>query len=212
MRKREPDPIRPEHSSEAVDPKAPAGGATPPDITAYLRAWEAEDPSALDELVPRIYDELRCLARRQLSSERSDHTLQPTALIHEAYLRLKDARGVHWESRAHFFAAVTRLMRQILVDHARRRQAAKRGGKAPRLALADEVGAPPRHGVDLLALDVALSSLAALDPRQARIVELRFFAGLTVAEVAAVLGVGSATVERDWRVAKAWLLHELRGR
>jgi len=188
------------------------GTRSAPSVTGHLHAWSAGDSGALGELMPLVYDELRRVARQRLARERSGHTLQPTALVHEVYLRLERSARVRWESRAHFFGSVARLMRQILVDHARRRNAGKRGDGATLLAIDEALGMPSRQELDLLALEEALSSLAAMDPRQAQVVELRFFGGLTIPEVATFLNVGTATVERDWRTAKAWLLHELRRR
>jgi RNA polymerase sigma factor (TIGR02999 family) len=165
-----------------------------------------------DELLPLVYDELRLLARRYLSRERPGHTLQPTALVHEAYLRLVDQTRVNWQGRTHFFAVGARVMRNLLIDHARARGRAKRGGEWHRVTLADGV-APFEDGdldhEQLLALNGALDRLAALDERQARVVELRFFGGLTVAEVAHLLGVSRRTVEGDWTHARAWLKREL---
>jgi len=184
---------------------APANG----EVTALLRDWSGGDQRALERLLPLVYGELRKLAASYMRRERSDHTLQPTALVHEAYLRLVDQRAVDWRNRAHFFGIAARMMRRILVDHARRRQAAKRDGAAYRIsgsADSDEAERDP----DLLALDVALDGLEALDPRQARIIELRFFGGLTVEETAEVAGISTATVKREWQTARAWLARELR--
>ena len=181
------------------------------EFTKLLVAWGAGDSSALDQLIPSIYDELRRLARRQLGREREGHTLQTTALVHEAFLRLVDARQVRWDSRAHFFGITTRLMRQILVDHARTRDAAKRGGGAAHASLDEAVDlATQAAGGDLLALDAALHRLETIDHRQSRIVELRFFAGLTVEETSAVLEISSGTVKREWTLARAWLWRALR--
>jgi RNA polymerase sigma factor (TIGR02999 family) len=180
-------------------------------ITHLLNEWRAGDQQALDELTPLVYEELRNRAARYLRRERPGHTLQTTALIHEAYLRLVDARDVHWQSRAHFFAIAANLMRRILVDHARRRDAGKRGGLQVRLPLDDALAAADETDVDLLAVDEALDRLVAFDPQQARVVELRFFSGLTVDETAAVLGVSPKTVKRDWSVARAWLRREIGG-
>lgn len=213
MRKRAESPISGKSAGEARQPAS--GGARHQEalgVTDCLDAWSAGDPGAADALIPLIYEELRELARAQMREERRGHTLRPTALVHEVYLRLLQAKRVRWESRAHFFGAVARLMRQVLVDHARHRQAVKRGGGATLLAMDEGLGVPAEQTVDLLALEAALSALGAMDARQARIVELRFFTGLTIPEVACLLGVGTATVEREWRTAKAWLLHELRRR
>jgi len=180
-----------------------------------LESWSAGNPEALERLMPLVYDELRRVASRHLGRERREHTLQPTALVHEAYLRLVDQRSAKWRSRAQFFAVAARVMRRILVDHARARGAAKRGQGAVRVSL-DDVRPPaaPARGdeVDLVALDAALERLADLDERQARIVELRYFAGLSIEETAGALGIGAATVKRDWALARAWLRRELEGR
>lgn len=174
-----------------------------------LLAWRAGDREALARLMPLIYDELRRLAERALRHERRNHTLQTTALVHEAYLRLVDQPRVDWQSRAHFFAVAAELMRRILVDHARKHHAGKRGGSIIKLSI-DEVETPAAvRAAGLIALDDALAALAAHDQRKGRVVELRFFGGLTVKETAAVLDVHQATVERDWEFAKAWLHREL---
>ena len=157
-----------------------------------------------------VYNDLRRVARGRLRAERADHSLAPTALVHEAYVRLIDLRRVRWQNRAQFFAIAARLMRQILVDHARARAADKRGGPRWRVPLSDEVGATPARDVDLLDLDAALTRLAILDPRLGELVVLRFFGGLTVEEAAGVLAVSAATVKRDWTRARAWLFRELR--
>ena len=177
------------------------------DITALLKDWSGGDRAALEKLMPVVYEELRRLAAAHLRSERSDHTLQPTALVHEAYLRLADQRSVEWANRAHFFSIAARIMRRILVDHARRRRALKRDGGGLRLTLAE--ASTEDRGPELLALDTALTSLEALDPRQARIVELRFFGGLSVEETAEAAGISTATVKREWRTARAWLRREI---
>jgi RNA polymerase sigma factor (TIGR02999 family) len=178
------------------------------EVTALLKDWSGGDRAALERLMPLVYSELRKLAASYLRVERRDHTLQPTALVHEAYLRLVDQRSVNWRNRAHFFGIAAQMMRRILVDHARRRQAAKRDASfyLVRTSDAGEAGRDP----ELLALDEALSGLEALDARQARIVELRFFGGLTVEETAEVAGVSPATVKREWRTARAWLAREIR--
>jgi RNA polymerase sigma-70 factor, ECF subfamily len=180
-------------------------------ITGLLQEWRGGDQSALDDLVPLVHDELRRLARRQMRRERRDHTLQTSALINEAYLRLAGVRRMHWRDRTHFFAMASRLMRRVLVDHARGRRYLKRGGDGRKVALDEivDVAAEPQR--DLVALDAALSALEALDARKSRVVELRFFGGLTVEETADVLRVHPDTVTRDWRFAKAWLLRQLRG-
>jgi RNA polymerase sigma factor (TIGR02999 family) len=182
------------------------------DVTALLRRWGGGDPSALDELVPVVYGELRRLARRALVPERRGHTLQPTALVHEAFLRLAGERAMSWQNRAQFFAVAAGVLRRILVDHARRRRAAKRGGGAP---LADpihiELQPSDLPTQEVLALDEALAALALIDPARSRVVELRYFAGLTIEETAAALGTSPATVKRDWSAARAWLYREIHG-
>lgn len=161
--------------------------------------------------MPLVYDELRRLAHHYLRQERSDHTLQSTALVHEAYLRLTGNAPPQWQSRAHFFGIAAHLMRQILVEHARSRGTAKRGGNAPRLALDESLAMPQTSGVDVIALDRALQALSELDAQQGRIVELRFFAGLTIEDTSEVLGVSPATVKRDWTTARAWLFRAMTG-
>jgi RNA polymerase sigma-70 factor (ECF subfamily) len=173
------------------------------DVTALLLQWREGNKDALDRLVPIVYAELRRVARARLRGEGAGHMLQTTALVHEAYLRLVDV-DLTLENRAHFFAVASRLMRQVLVDHARRRDAAKRGADIT-ISLEDAMPEAPPAAVDILALDEALDALAALDPRLCRVVELKFFAGLTIDETADALGVSRATVERDWTAAKAWL-------
>jgi len=180
------------------------------EVTRILQAWGKGDEHAVDKLMPLVYEELRGLARRYLSHERSDHTLQATALVHEAYLRLVDQRGITWQNRAHFFGVAAQAMRRILVDHARRHHAAKRGGPAFKVSLEDVMIAAEERSDDLLALDDALNRLATLDPRQGQIVELRLFSGLTVEETAEALGISPATVKREWMSAKAWLTREVR--
>jgi RNA polymerase sigma factor (TIGR02999 family) len=181
----------------------------PGDVTLLLERWSAGDASALDELTPLVYAELRKLAAGYVRRERPGHTLQATALVNEAYLRLIGHRGGAWSGRSHFYGIAARLMRQILVEHARKHRAEKRGGDRVAVSLdhADEVTSAP--DVDILAVHEALERLAAFDDQQARIVELRFFGGLSIAEAAEVLGVGHATVERDWSMARAWLRKEL---
>jgi RNA polymerase sigma factor (TIGR02999 family) len=178
------------------------------DITRLLQAWSAGDKQALDDLLPLLYRELRSLAASYIRRERKDHTLQATALVHEAYLRMVDQTQVQSQSRTQFFAIAANLMRQILVHHARRHRAVKRGG-GNKVQLNDAVAAVEQPGSDLIALDQALDRLAELDPRQARIVELRFFGGLTEEEIAGVLAISLATVQRNWRIARAQLQHEL---
>ena len=179
------------------------------EVTQLLLAWSQGEPAALDELTPLVYDELRRMARRYLARESGGQTLQTTALVHEAYLRLIDVRSVEWQSRAHFFAIAAQLMRQILVDFARRHRQHKRGGEAQRVSLDEALVISRGRSPDLVALDEALTELARLDPRQARVVELRFFGGLTEEEVAEVLKVSPRTVRGDWSMAKVWLLREL---
>jgi RNA polymerase sigma-70 factor (ECF subfamily) len=182
----------------------------PGDVTQLLERWSAGDESALDELTPLVYAELRKLAAGYVRRERPGHTLQATALVNEAYLRLIGQRGGAFHGRSHFYGIAARLMRQILVEHARKHRAEKRGGDRVAVSLehADEVTSTP--DVDILAVHEALERLAAFDEQQARIVELRFFGGLSIAEASEVLGVGHATVERDWSMARAWLRKELR--
>lgn len=181
-----------------------------PDITRLLRDWRGGDERALDRLVPRVYDELRAVAAGHLAGERPDHTLQATALVHEAYARLAGA-DISWEDRAHFFAVASGTMRRILVDHARSRRALKRGAAPVGVTLHDGLLAGDAPADDLLELDAALQGLAAFDPRKGRVVELRYFGGLTAEEIGQVLGIGVATVQRDLRAARAWLLRELSG-
>jgi RNA polymerase sigma factor (TIGR02999 family) len=180
-----------------------------PNVTALLVEWRGGNEAALAQLIPVVYEELRRVASARLRSERSAHTLQTTALVNEAYLRLVGLDRIALQNRVHFFAMAARLMREILVDHARRKNAAKRGGGATMLQL-DEVAAGAENVViDLLALDEALTDLASFDERLCRVVELRYFGGLSIAEAADALGVSSATIERDWTIAKAWLLRRL---
>jgi RNA polymerase sigma-70 factor (ECF subfamily) len=186
-------------------------GPAPEAVTALLVEWQNGSQSALDRLMPLVYAELRLIAGRYLSREAPSHTLQSTALVHEAYLRLIDQRRVKWQNRAHFFGIAAQMMRRILVDHARQQHRLKRGGAATMLSLDEAMAATePAGDVDLIALDEALNSLTTLDQRGARIVELRFFSGLTIEETAAVLGVSPGTVKREWSTARAWLYRELR--
>lgn len=178
------------------------------DVTSLLIASSSGDQEALNRLLPLVYDELRRLADRYLHRERSDHTLQATALVHEAYLRLIDQK-VSWANRAHFFGVAAEMMRRILIDHARSRQAAKRGSGGIKMSLDDVLELSDERAADLIALDEALKDLADFDAQKARVVELRFFGGLSIEETAAVMGVGTATITRQWRLAKAWLYHEL---
>src|SRR5262245_2558041 len=177
--------------------------------TGMIQAWQQGDKDALERLIPVVYDELRRIARARLRSEPPGHILQTTALVHEAYLRLVDVDRMNVRNRTHLLSLAARLMRQVLVDHARRRKALKRGGDPPLISL--EVVSTPdeRSGVDILALDQTLNELATLDARLARVVELKFFAGLSIVETAQALGVSTATVERDWTVARAWLRQRL---
>ncbi|MBI1898601.1 MAG: sigma-70 family RNA polymerase sigma factor [Acidobacteria bacterium] len=185
------------------------GQAAPGEVTRLLQQWAAGDRSALDRLTPLVYDELRRLAAHYLRRERPDHTLASTALVHEAWLRLSDQTGISWQDRAHFFGIAARLTRQILVDHARRRQTAKRDPGGTLLSLDEALDVPGRSPVDLVRLDDALEALARRDELQSRIVELRFFAGLSVEETSEVVGWSPATVKREWVVARAWLFREL---
>jgi RNA polymerase sigma-70 factor, ECF subfamily len=182
------------------------------DVTTLLAAWSDGDQEALSLLVPRIYAELRRIAHHAMRAERHGLTLQTTALVNEAYLRLVDIHRVRWESRAHFLGVAAQAMRRILVDAARTRGAQKRGGGAPVVQLDGAALVAPERGPSLVALDDALTELANVDPRKSRVVELRYFGGLSVEEAAAVLHVSPETVQRDWRVAKAWLLRELTGK
>ena len=182
----------------------------PEGVTQLLVDWSNGDQKALDKLMPMVYSELRRLASNYLRRERAGHTLQPTALVNEAYLKLIDQKNARWQNRAQFFGVSAQLMRRILVDHARAHQAGKRGGSdQQRLSITSAERFVQQPEVDLLALHEALEELATLDPQQERIVELRFFGGLSIEETAEVLGVGHATVERDWKMARAWLRRKL---
>ena len=184
---------------------------TPDGVTQLLVDWQNGNQQALDSLIPLVYKELRAIARRYLSHESPGHTLQSTALVHEAYFKLIGQRRVRWQNRAHFFGIAAQMMRRILIDHARHQVRDKRGGGAPKLSLDEAVAtAEMETDVDLLALDEALTSLAKIDPRGARIIELRFFTGLTLDETAEVVGVSAGTVKRDWSAARAWLYREMR--
>jgi RNA polymerase sigma-70 factor (ECF subfamily) len=176
------------------------------DVTQLLRAWSDGDDGALGELVPLVEAELRRLARVYMSRERRDHTLQPTALVNEAFVRLVDARTVRWQDRAHFLGISARLMRRVLVDHARSRGYQKRGGGLHRVTFDDQMVETPEFDVDLMALDRALQGLAQIDERKCRVIEMRFFGGLSVEETATALRVSTDTVKRDWRIARLWLL------
>jgi RNA polymerase sigma factor (TIGR02999 family) len=185
--------------------------SAPPDVNSLLVAHGQGDSTASAALVEAVYAELRKRAAGYLRRERRGHTLQPTALVHEAYLRLVDQSRVEWQGRAHFLAVAAQMMRRVLVDHARRRRAARRGGGATRITLDEALARSVPRQLDLLALDEALDALAALDPQQSRIVELRAFGGLSVVETAEALGISPATVKRDWSFARAWLARRMRG-
>lgn len=180
-------------------------------VTELLQGWRDGDKEALDKLMPLVYEELRRQAARYLRQERPGHTLQTTALIHEAYLRLIDQRKTKWENRAHFYGIAAQMMRRILVDHARTRGRLKRGGSSIRVSMSQAVALAEGPNLDIVAIEEALKRLEELDPHQSRIVELRFFSGLTVEETAEILGISAATVKREWRVAKAWLYREISG-
>ena len=183
---------------------------SPEGITQLLIRWSSGDEAALEKLMPLVYSELRRLANNYLRREREGHTLQPTALVNEAYLRLVDQRNPRWQNRDQFYGIAAQLMRRILVDHARLKHAEKRGGSAQkRLSITSVEGVSAKPDLDVLALHEALEELATIDPQQSRIVELKFFGGLSIEEVAEVLGVGHATVERDWKMARAWLRRKL---
>ena len=184
---------------------------SPKEVTQLLLAWSQGDRSALEELMPLVYDELHRMARRYMVREQAAHTLQTTALVNEAYLRMVDLRKVQWQNRAHFFAVSAQLMRRILVDFARSRNYQKRGGGRRRVTLDEGLEVSPEQDADLVLLDDALNALAAIDDRKRRVVELRFFGGLTVEETAHVLEVSPDTVMRDWKMAKVWLLREMTG-
>lgn len=184
---------------------------SPNEVTELLIKWSKGDKAALDELMPAIHSELRRLARRYMARERPGHTLQTTALINEAYVRLVDQQGVEWQDRAHFFAVAAQIMRHILVDYARKYHSDKRGAGTQKVALDDVAVANQERASELVALDGALDALAALDPRQSQIVELRFFGGLTVEETAEVMRLAPITVMREWRLAKAWLRDAIAG-
>jgi len=181
----------------------------PGDVTLLLRDFQAGNKQALDELLPKMYGELKRLANVQMQRESAGHTLQPTALVHEAYLRMVRQEKVDWRNRAQFFGLAAQMMRRILVNHARDRKAAKRGGLAEKVSLEAALGLPQLRELDLERLEEALTRLAEFDPEQARLVELRFFSGLTIEQAAHVLGVSPATVKREWTVVRAWLLREL---
>ena len=209
-----PEAASPSPSFPAAARAAPPAGES---VTELLRAWGAGDAEASDSLVRLVYAELRRQARLALRREGEGHTLQPTALVHEAWLRLGDQHEAHWQSRTQFFAIAAQMMRRVLLDHARTRHALKRGGGAVQVTLGGvDAGAgapagdgPPLDAVDLIALDDALQRLAVLDPQKARLVDLRYFAGLSIPEAAAVLGVSTATLGREWAIARMWLRREL---
>lgn len=184
----------------------------PPLVTGLLRKWRAGDESAFDQLLPLVHDALHRLAHQYVNRERRGHTLQTTALVNEAYLRLVEQPDVDWESRAHFIAVSAQVMRHILVDYARRRASGKRGGDYQRVTLDDEGAASVERSAEILALDDALASLEKVNPRGCKVVELRYFGGMNNKEAAEVLRISETTVERDWRLAKAWLFRELQAR
>src|SRR6266545_894197 len=179
--------------------------SAPADVTQLLIAWSDGDQAARERLMSVVYEELHRLARRYMRNESPGHTLQTSALVHEAFIRLVDQRNVHWQNRAHFFGIAAQMMRRILVDHARTKKRAKRGGSDVRVSLSEATLKTQGQDLDIVALDEALERLAAIDEQQSRIVELRFFSGLTVEETAEVLAISPATVKRDWSMAKAWL-------
>jgi len=181
----------------------------PQGVTQLLRAWSDGNQGALEKLIPLVYEELHRLAKRYMARERPDHALQTTALVHEVYLRLVDCKQATWQDRAHFFAVSAQLMRRILVDFARARRYIKRGGKAHKVSLDEALVASPERGANFVAVDDALNALAAFDARKSRVVELRFFGGLSVDETAEVLKVSPETVMRDWKLARVWLLRAL---
>ena len=179
------------------------------EVTQVLLDWSSGEKGAAERLMPLVYDELRSLARRYLQRERSDHTLQATSLVHEAYLRLVDQSTMTWENRAHFFSVAAQVMRHLLVDHARSQQTAKRGGAREKLEFDEALAPSEPPTVDLLALDDALRELVTFDERKSRIVELRFFGGMTTEEIGAVLEISPSTIRREWRIAKAWLRRKI---
>jgi RNA polymerase sigma-70 factor, ECF subfamily len=181
----------------------------PRDLTALLVKWRNGDRSALDQMTPLVYEELRRLARHFLASERADHTLQPTALVHEAYLRLIDQHSVDWRNRAHFLAMAATMMRRILINHAQAHNAAKREGSVEVLSLEDAFGIFTDPRIDILLLNTTLDRLSELDPQQARVVELRYFGGLSIEETAEALGISPATVKREWSTARLWLMQQM---
>lgn len=178
-------------------------------VTELLSRWNDGDVAARDALIPLVYDELRRVAKKHLAGQRSDHTLQATALVHEAYLRLVNRKAANWQGRTHFFALAAQMMRQILVDHARMHSAAKRGGGTVALLLDDDLAGKPEINLDLIGLDRAMKQLASLDARQSQIVELRFFGGLSIEEAARVVDISPATAKREWATARVWLHHAM---
>jgi RNA polymerase sigma-70 factor, ECF subfamily len=189
----------------------PPIAAQPGDVTGLLLAWRRGDARALEQLIPLVHRELRRIAKAVMRGERQNHTLEPTALVNEAYLRLVELGRIEWQDRAHFLAVAARLMRRVLIDHARAHRYQKRGGGVTKVTLDGDIAVPSEPGRDLVALDDALEALAKVDERKSRVVELRFFGGLTVEETATVLQVSVDTIMRDWKLAKAWLLRELGG-
>jgi len=182
---------------------------SPHDVTKLLREWSNGDTNALETLTPLVYDELHRLARHYIKRERQDHTLQTTALVNEAYLRLINQDAVDWQSRSHFFAVSAQVMRHILVDYARQHTSAKRGGELQKVLLEEEISFTPERAAELVALDQALAALEQIHPRRSKVVELRYFGGLNNKEASEVLRISEATIERDWRFARAWLYREL---
>jgi len=199
----------PSHSKSQVLCYSTMASSETQDVTDLLISWSDGDKASADRLVPLIYGELRRLAVRQLAGERREHTLQPTALVNEAYMRLADLKRIRWQDRAHFFALASKSMRRILVDHARRTRSAKRGGKDQKISLDEAGDLAMKQAPDLVTLDDALNSLDAIDPLKAAIVELRFFGGLTTKETSEVVGYSTATINRQWQLAKSWLRCEL---
>ena len=185
------------------------GGVSPKPVTELLRRWRHGDSTALEELLPLVYNELRRIAEHQFRRERPNHTLQPTALVHEVYLKLVDQHSIEWQNRAQFFGVAAQLIRRILVDHVRNQRTAKRGAGTLTLTLDDAVSEPARQDIDLIKLDDALLSLSRKDEQQSRVVEMRFFGGLSIEETAEALGVSPSTVKRDWAAAKAWLYRDM---
>lgn len=201
-------PVGQEHADAVSIPMV--SSSPNPEVSQVLRDWNEGDKDAVERLIPLVYDELRRLAARYLQRERPDHTLQATGLVHEAYLRLVDQNSTTWQDRSHFFAVAAQLMRRILVDYARSHHAAKRGGMREKIELNEALLPAAEKAVDLIALDDALQDLVTFDPRQSRIVELRFFGGMTFEEIGEVLAISDRTAKREWRVARAWLRREIR--